>query len=420
MIELNFVFSQIVCQQVFSNGLILNKIFRCLPLRELFHCLLVCSQWRREAKRVIDGRHQFLHVLHLFRYVNVSYDEDKTGVCFDGQYPYDWFDFESAISRAVVRHLYSVPKLIILLYGSFGDDVKLEERLSHVNVCRKCLPSNCLMLNLNSAGIMGSPTTSSIPIEKISHFGNLAAASLILLPDYPGVDINVFNAVDMNDKLANAEHLKCILLFSTTSIFQDNGNLYGDLTRISRLVSSRDHRLALAGYNSAYFNFNKSDFINFVLPTISTTEMQTRELLGIAFMGECVKACSLVLQAKRQAKVESKLREFKKRLDFDPVNDSDSETIAFMFTDEERNTAYIKSNLFYKIFPGVKLIGVFAYGQYGHDFWPSIDTKTPKVIKNSHGVNIRVKKFRRLTLHSNAATLVIINLPKRIKRRVYS
>ena len=94
-------------------------------------------------------------------------------------------------------------------------------------------------------------------------------------------------------------------MFTTSSIFQDNQNLYLELNTISKFISSFNYKIAFGGYNSAYFCFNKSDFLNYILNDLNDTELETRELIGISFSGENLKSCSIVLNTKRQNKTEA-------------------------------------------------------------------------------------------------------------------
>jgi len=306
-----------------------------------------------------------------------------------------------------------------VIYGSFGDDVRLDQRLYQTDIVRKHLPSiDCQLLNLNSSCLIGSPTTSSVPIEKITHFGDLAAVSLVFLPKYrSGIDITVFTGFNMREKLFNLQNIKCILLFSTSSIFQDNKNLYLELNTISKFISTFNHDIAFGGYNSAYFSFNKSDFLNYLLNDLNASELETRELIGISFSGQNLKSCSILLNTKRQNKTEAKLKEFKKNLGFNPINNQYFETIGFMFTDEEKNYAFAKLASFRSIFPDCKLFGVSGYGQYGCNYWPSINDSSrlqPNGVQllNKNSKNARVR--RRIVLNTNMTTFVIINLQKKV------
>lgn len=408
--------------------MILSKIFRYLSLKELFICCIVCNKWQIEAKRVISNRSQSLNIFHLFRTEdkNKIRDEENNRIeelsFFEGHFPidgYDKYDFHSNVIKSMIKGLYSIPKIVLIIYGSFGDDVKLDQRLYQTDIVRKYLPSiNCQILNLNSSCLIGSPTTSSVPIEKITHFGDLAAVSLIFLPKYrSGIEITLFTGNNMREKIFNLMDIKCILLFTTSSIFQDNKNLYLDLTSISKFISSFDHKIAFGGYNSAYFSFNKSDFLNYLLSDLNSSELETRELIGISFSGKNLKSCSIVLNTKRQNKTEAKLREFKKNLGFNPINNEYYETIGFMFTDEEKNYAFAKLASFRTIFPDCKLFGISGYGQYGYNYWPSIDDSShiqPKGVQLSHKKPVNKKIKRKIILNSNMTTFVIINLQKNL------
>ncbi|CAG2116124.1 unnamed protein product, partial [Medioppia subpectinata] len=208
-----------LCARVFNNELILAKVFGHLSLRQLFQCCLVCHKWHSEATRVATNRSQSLNICHLFHADHPSQDTDLSlirdptggdGDMADDSMDYcsrvHWverYDFKANVIRSMTADLRSVPAVCLLVYGSLGEDVKLAQRLYHTEILRRYLPrSDCLVVNLNSQCLIGAPTTSSVPIHKITHFGDLAAVSLLLLPKYkPGVDVTVFSGADMRQKV---------------------------------------------------------------------------------------------------------------------------------------------------------------------------------------------------------------------------
>ena len=346
----------------------------------------------------------------------------------------DKYDFESNIAKAISNGLQSLPVVCLIIYGSFGEDVRLKHRLNQTEIVRKSLPmaDNCRLVNLNSQCLIGFPTTSTVPIEKISHFGDLAAVSLFLIPSYrSGVQITLFNSTDMREKIFQVPDIKAIVIFTTSSIFQDNRNLYMEITSMSRFISqSYQDGIAFGGYNSAYFSFNKKDFLNYMdgdLPGscfTATGEPQPNlgayELIGLCFSGPDVRASSIVMNTKRTNKTEQKLRLFKKCLGFEPKNNRSEETFAFMFTDEEKTEAFVKLNIFRNIFIGCEVVGISGYGQYGMDCWPGMNSTGASDKKsNTFGGNANAKRVKstrlkkRIILNTNMTTFVVINVKKK-------
>ncbi|CAG2164028.1 unnamed protein product [Oppiella nova] len=288
-----------LCQHVFANELILTKIFRHLSLRQLFQCCLVCKTWQTEARRVAANRSQSLQIYHLFRTDHpeddvVFRDPAIVGEAIDEEMDYcsrvHWvekYDFKAHVIHAMSEGLWSVPDICLVVYGSLGEDVKLTQRLYHTEMVRKSLPqTGCLVLNLNSQSLIGCPTTSSVPIHKITHFGDLAAVSLLLLPKYKtGSDVTAFSGANMREKVFLKTDIKAIVLFTTSSIFQDNRNLYLDINSLSKFMTGTlNNQTAFGGYNSAYFSFNKRDFLNYLVPNEGppgADDMEARELIYI-------------------------------------------------------------------------------------------------------------------------------------------
>lgn len=225
--------------------------------------------------------------------------------------------------------------------------------------------------------------------------------------------------------------IKAIVIFTTSSIFQDNRNLYMEIKSLSNFISEHyPNGVAFGGYNSAYFSFNKKDFINYMdeeAPPLTDTSAAPEttfkpfELIGLCFSGPDVRASSIVLNTKRSNKTEQKLRQFKKSLGFEIKNDRTEETFAFMFTDEEKTEAFLKLSIFGKVFAGCTVIGISGYGQYGLDCWPGMNTTNakggkpkPKPKPNpsaKKGKRTRLKK--RINLNTNMTTFVVINVKKK-------
>ncbi|XP_054168807.1 putative uncharacterized protein DDB_G0282133 [Oppia nitens] len=477
-------------EQVFNNDLILDKVFANMSVKELSRCCLVCHKWLAEAYRVLAARSRSLFIYHLIRAeqptttgqtsLAVSVDTNSSA---DDELDYcsrvDWslkYDFKANVIKRITDGLYSIPELCLLVYGSLGEDVKMSQRLYHTDIVRRYLPPNgCNILNLNSQCLIGRPTTSSVPIHKISHFGDLAAVSMLLLPKYrSGIDITVFTGADMPDKLFTKSDIKSILLFTTSSIFQDNRQLFREINTLSKFITTTlNGRIAFGGYNSAYFSFNRKDFLNYLVDNndnnfikdnnnnnnnneeqigdssstssgLHESDLVTRELIGLCFSGQQVRASSLLLNTKRLTKTEAKIRKFKNSLGFDiNVNNNNnnnktknqnlskfSELIAFMFTDEDKADAYLKLQLFQSVFGNnCQVIGISGYGQYGFNYWPSIDdtivnNKTNNMkINNNNNNNKRYvnnnrrqqqqyRKCPRIVLNTNMTTFVVISLQK--------
>ena len=426
--------------KIFSNELILSKIFSYLSLRDLSICREVCYKWQIEAKRVIVNRSESLNIFHFFR-TDDSIDGLNSGeksqtTDEDLAYCSHWFDkydFESNAIKSMNKSLQSIPEICLLVYGSFGEDVKLKQRLYQTEVVRRSLPDNdCRIVNLNSQCLIGFPTTSDVPVEKISHFDDLAAVSMLLFPKYRSDSkITVFSGSDMRQKIFNLNDIKAIVIFTTSSIFQDNRNLYLEINSLSKYITQKlDNRIAFGGYNSAYFSFNKTDFLNYTdrqpFPVSDGSPdgcpLEAHELIGLCFSGPELRASSLNVNTKEKERIVEKLIEFKNRLDFNPLSNRFQETIVFMFTDEEKSDAFAKLEAFQMVFPGCRVYGISGYGQYGYDYWPAIDVRDSTDLKtksfssfvtNNKKPSNRNRIKRRIVLNTNMTTFVVIKVPKK-------
>ena len=95
----------------------------------------------------------------------------------------------------------------------------------------------------------------------------------------------------MREKIFKLPDIKSIVLFTTSSIFQDNRNLYLDINTLSKFMTQTLHnRIAFGGYNSAYFSFNKKDFLNYTdgqhLDELKDVSLEAHELIGLCFSAE--------------------------------------------------------------------------------------------------------------------------------------
>lgn len=420
-------------EQIFGNELILSKIFSSLTLKQLLiNCYSVNKLFNRIAKRIVTNRTQIEHIFELFRIGkqhnnsnnnNQNNREIHLREGIELSFISDSFELlEEKLKNAILPQLYCFPQLIITFYGNFCPHSKRPDKLMQYNCLRKHLSQDIQFLNvISSAGLIGSPigftqiagpvSSSSTsrpmldPIESQAHVGNCAGISMIIFPKYPNVEIDVFD--DRNllplEKLNSRNDLKCLLVFSTTCTHGKRDD-FKEFNCINQLLQKYDNKIAIGGIvidETNYFSNNNS-----------TTRKKSRDFYGIAFSGPKVMASSLVIKTERQELTERVLRDFKKNLGFDADIES-GETIAFTFICTGRGihtyeTSNVESIIFRKVFPNVKLFGVFGHGEYGHNYWPSIgkqkQTKMSKDLEEQNSTHF---------WHFYTTVLVIIHLPKK-------
>jgi hypothetical protein len=385
--------------------------------------------WNRIASRIITNRTESEHIFQLFRIGrhhnnnnnnNRNNPEIHLSEGLDFSFISDCFEtFEEKVKNIIRNELYCCPQLVIAFYGNFCPHSKRPERLMHYNCLRKYVWPKCQFLNvISSAGLIGSQLRSTNtsdrsslspiePIETQAHVGNCAGISLILFPKNSSVEIDVFD--DRNliplEKLNSRNDLKCLLVFATTCT-EGKKDQFKEFNSINQLMRKYENRVALGGIII--------DETNYFANNNSTTRKKSRDLYGLAFSGPNVRACSLVINTERQDLTEAKLRQFRSNLGFNPDIES-CETIGFIFICTGRGihtyqTSNVESVLFRKVFPNVKLIGVYGHGEYGHDYWPSITHQNlTQELVNSEEDNQSQHKFWRFY----TTILVLINIPKK-------
>lgn len=403
-------------ERIFGNDLILKKILSSIPTRQLLlNCSRVCSKWENVCKRVITQRTGSLHTFHVFRigrhhHRHGAHQEQHLNDELNAPFISNSFDeLEEALKNDMMSSLHSLPHLGLVFCGSFCPHSKRVDKIMQYSTCRRFLPPYCQFLNIvSSAGLIGSPYGHSVPIETQAHVGNVAGVSVLLLPKHPGVEVDVFD--DRNliplEKLNARDDLKCILVFATSCT--DGKDQFKEFPCINNLLQKYNKKLALGGV--------VIDEANWLSNNTPSARKKSRELFGVAFSGANVRACSLLLKTDTQQLTECRLQEFRNNLGFNPDCVS-SETIGFIFICTGRGihtygTSNVEATLFRKVFPHVRLCGVFGHGEFGHDFWPSLEAnkKTSNTFKHKYNEqDCDEHEF----WHFYTSIVVIINLPKK-------
>ena len=277
--------------------------------------------------------------------------------------------------------MYSYTRFALLFDGGFCPRFKKSDQLLKYNYCRKYFPEDCELISISSsAGIIGTSfeltnnNSKLISIETQSHISSVAGISFALFPQLPGVEFYMFDSKDPLNNLQSRNDLKCILVFSTSCCQNSTGD-YIRYSHLERLLMKYDEKIALGGVIVDDVSF-------YPLPNTKTSFKRNRDMLGIAISGPRVQACSLILKTEKPKDTEAKLVQFKSNLSFDD-SDPTTQTIAFIFICTGRgfavyNQPNVEANLFNKVFPQVKLFGVFGQGEFGHDYWPSYDIESRK------------------------------------------
>ena len=327
-------------------------------------------------------------------------------------------EIENKLADKIKYELDVWPHLMLTFYGNFCPHSKRPERLMHYNVLRRYLSPETQLLNVvSSAGLIGSTLNNRPdnklgryePIETQAQVGNCAGISLLLLPKYPNVEIDVFghqNLITL-EKLNSRNDLKCLIVFSTSCVGEDKR--FKEFDIINQLKVKYDNKIAIGGIIT--------DEINYFSNNQNTSRKKSRDFYGIAVSGPMVRACSLLFNTTTPESSERKLREFRQNLQFDP-NLKQCETIAFMFictgrgiyTDGYDNASNVEASLFRKVFPDVKLIGVFGQGEFGHNYWPSLTRN--KQLQLSAELEENPGSGHELW-HFYSSVLVMVNLPKK-------
>lgn len=355
------------------------------------------------------------HLFHLFRNATQGHSErhrkqsrasKETHLIGDKPFIADSYEeFETTIVSALKSELFCRPHFALLFHGNFCPRSKRLKVLNDYQTFRRFLPDDCVALSVNSsAGLIGTPADLSLnPIETQSHCngGSVLGLSYLLMPKMPGVEIDVFNQSDDLQRLARSGNLRCLLIFSSVCTNDDNTPLR--FRHVDKLIDRYNSNLAVGGV--------VVDSVKLAKPNKKPFEVS--EMFGLAFSGANVKACSLVLDTQCQADTERKLAEFRRNLDFNPDPNSESETFAFLFICTGRGmvtygVSNVEASLFRKVFPGVKLFGVFGHGEYGQDYWPSVAKSAKKPAAGKRALK-RVDDYGYWLFYTTI--LVMVNLP---------
>lgn len=424
------------CEQIFGNELLLANILSALPLKELVNnCLLVNQSWRRIARTIIHNRNQSQHLFELYRigrHHNINNINRETHLADGNNLSFISTSYEEIEAKLIqeMRHELTVwPHLVLTFYGNFCPHSRRPERLMHYNVLRRYLPSETQFLNVvSSAGLIGSPLATPgtdrtpqaqasgkyFPVETQSQVGNFAGISLLILPKYPNVEIDVFDEKNLIalEKLNSRNDLKCLIVFSTSCDGKNKG--LKEFDSINQLRAKYENKIAIGGIIS--------DEITYLANNQNMSRKKSREFYGIAVSGPNVRACSLLFNTYTPETTERKLREFRQNLAFDPTINK-CETIAFMFICTGRgihtegndgnegynNAPNVEASLFRRVFPDVKLLGVFGQGEFGHNYWPSLTRQ--RQLELSRELNKGSGCGNELW-HFYTSVLIIVNLPK--------
>ena len=403
-------------------------------------CVSVNQLWNRVTRNVIESRTKVEHYFELYRigrhHNSNSNRNRETHLSDTKQLSFVSESFEQIETKLIDKFSNDLnirPKLVITFFGNFCPHSKRPERL--IPSLRQYLAPDTQLLNVvSSAGLIGSfidrePTdrrtlTTVVdnkavisgnreslvePIETQSHVGNCAGISSVIFPKYPNVEIDVFderNLISL-EKLNSKNDLKCLIVLATTCAGKTSNHLK-ELKTINQLKEKYDNRIAIGGIII--------DDINYFSNNLSTSRKKTRDFYGIAFSGANVRSCSLLFNTLTPEATQQKFQEFRQNLDFDPHLKA-CETIGFMFICTGRGvhtegypTSNVEASLFRKVFPGIKLFGVFGQGEYGHNYWPSITRE--KQLQLSQELQESDSNAHELW-HFYTSVLVLINLPKK-------
>jgi hypothetical protein len=444
--------------QIFGNELILSKVLSCLTVKELLSSACRVNHfWHNVCHKVVSGRTRMHHIFELYRigrFHNMGSNgrTQETHLAEDRALPFVSDCFEGIESRLVDNMKAALdiqPQLVITVFGNFCQHSKRHEKLMQLpDGFRRYLSPDTQFLNLVShAGVIGSvlhppppkpvtttstaattsagnasskstSTTTSTPslealvepIESQAYVGNCAGISMLMFPKYPNVEIDVFNERNLIafEKLNARSDLKCLIVVSTSHADR-KAHQFREFQFINKLNDKYDKKLAIGGI--------VIDEINYFPNNLAATRKVNKTFYGMAFSGPNVRACSLLIKTVTPEDTERKFREFRQNLNFDP-NLKACETIGFLFVCTGRGmniqtypSSNVEASLFRKVFPGVKLMGAFGQGEYGHNYWPSL---TPERRRQLYQEFIEDDSADDHEMwHFYTSILVLVNLPKK-------
>ena len=363
------------CQAVVGNHLLLKAILRNVDSRGLTKISRVNREWQSLAQNLISKRKRLGHLFYIF-HVNGHRrrQEEEVEDCYNTRNDYAGKDFSDLIGymKTQSRTLWSKPTFALLFHGNFCPHSQRVLRLLDHTVYRQYLPPQCEALSISSSvGMIGTPLSQTKSLEVQAEFTPFAGLSYLFLPK-SGCEIRIFNNGDKLPEFypttKSHKHLKSIVMFATSSV--DTKDRYWAFEEIDNLYELYEKKIALGGVVV-------DDIRHFKLGHTTELTKHRNEMIGLAISGEIVKAASVIFDTEYPPEMEKKLAAFKNSLDFDTNVSATHETFGLVFMCSGRGVhVFEKTNeevgVIQKVFPNVRLSGVFGHGEYGANYWPNV------------------------------------------------
>lgn len=334
---------------VMRNSLLVANIFRHFSYCDLIRVARVNRQFLHVTRRYEQQRRAITHIMddHLF--------EDGAGM-------------EEANWQHIENQVQCRPDVCIFFYASI---LAGHPHLPYWDLIPMALPPNCVTLSVfNDTTVVGTEPGHQIEQINVQEIEAGVLSSMFIPTKGCSYQIESFTTSRKLFSLVTRpknKKVKCILVFA-------GNNNQEQFMR--RLLEQRPLNFALGGAIVHKVSLGCGQYY----PTGRDQYDPKRKskFAGLVFSGEGVRAASIVSQQMLCQGIKIDLERLKQSLDFD-VNDSTCQTFGFMFTCVSRSDAQSKedeeTNAFKTVFPTVPLMGIHAYGEFGHDYLPNQSDK---------------------------------------------
>jgi hypothetical protein len=346
---------------VMNNSLLLSNIFRHLSLRDLIRLGRVNRLFLRLSRRQEAERKG---ITHLFATHDLTSGVDGADDGFRGTW------------SQVSEQLNCRPDICLFFYGLNLRQAQVKNARNWDSI-RLTLPPDCVGLSvLNDTGLVGTVDRQHVQEVNVCEQSRNALSYLFIPTHKCSYIVEPFSS---RQQLANltkdrptdhSRQIKCVLLFKRS---QQSTPI------LSQLLTQTSVGFALGGVISLGLTAGKSIRNQF--------RADDCPIAGLIFSGEGVRAASIVIETENELQVAKDLQRLKDSLDFD-VYDKACETVAFMFACVDRLHLFdkpaIESQAFQRCFPGIRLIGMYGYGETGCNFLPT----QPIKLKPKHALKV--------------------------------